>query len=103
MVKLSLNEISANQLGGWGGVLLRPPPPLSTAQPVFVNLEGAQESIPSLARKATLAGEFDSFELIPGLLERSQIRALASGQIFKDDVKGFSSTSDICLMSEYHC
>ncbi len=41
----SSNEISAVMQGGGGGVT-PPPRPLSTAELVFVNVYGAQESIP---------------------------------------------------------
>jgi hypothetical protein len=64
------------------------------------------------ARHATQAGEIESSESIPRLLKRLQIWALlgnkmvappastpfyiqASGQIFKDDMNDFSSTSQI--------
>jgi hypothetical protein len=53
-------------------------------EPEFVNVEGAQESIPAgrfdstidvLARQATQAGGTDSLESIPGLLTRLRMRA----------------------------
>jgi hypothetical protein len=65
----------------YGGLLASP-------EPVFVNLKGAQESIPSLrtgattifdvqARQATKAGGIDSWlESSPRLLKSLQIRAL---------------------------
>jgi hypothetical protein len=62
---------------------------MGKTEPVFLNLLGAQESIPSLAgpygtttlfdvpaRQATLAWEIDSSESIYGLFKRLQIRAL---------------------------
>jgi hypothetical protein len=103
----SLNEISTEQLRGEGEGGFNPPvPPLSTAEPVFVNVYGAQESIPP-TYVAWRAGTTNRV-VVParaagnrflGYLRGLQIRAQASGQVFKDDVNGFSSARDSCLMS----
>ncbi len=84
-----------------GEALIHPPLPLSTAEPVFLNVYGAQESIPptyvawragTTNRVAISAREAGNRFL--GYLKGLQIRAQASGQRFKDDVNGFSSASD---------
>ncbi len=103
----SLNEISTEQLRGEGGEnLIHEPPPISTAEPVFVNVYGAQESIPrNRFRQLMQPGGRNDIQgceagnRFQGSLKGPQIRAQASGQIFKDDVIGFSFTSDICIMS----
>ncbi len=69
-------------------------------EPVFVNLQGAQESIPSPAgmtlfvvpaRQATSVGGIDYSESIPGLHKRLQIRALViRAQVFNDDITFYS-------------
>ncbi len=51
--------------------------------------------------KNSSTGEIDSLESIPELLKSLQIRAHASGQIFKDDVNCFSFTWDICFMTAF--
>ncbi len=54
-------------------------PHLSKAEPVFVNIYGAQESIPP------------GWESIPGLLKRfsNSGSGFWTGQTFKDDMRGF--------------
>jgi hypothetical protein len=47
---------------------------------------------------ATYDGGIDFLKSIPGIWKSFQIRAQASGHIFKDDVNGFFSISDICLI-----
>jgi hypothetical protein len=59
-VTSSLNEISTDQPGNSVAVrreaLLCPPPSLATAEPEFVNVSGAHESISGLLKRFTNTG-----------------------------------------------